>query len=99
MGYHKFTAGCLVPKTILAQQLISLSSIPYLASSISRSGGKTISQSGSQDDLTQAEFDAMVEDLNTEFEEKFSREDLADCCSTEELDQLFQPPVKTTNPE
>jgi hypothetical protein len=32
----------------------------------------------------------MVEDCNTEFEEKFSREDLEDFCSTEELDQLFQ---------
>lgn len=41
----------------------------------------------------------MVEDLNTEFEEKFSREDLEDCCSTEELDQLFQPPAETTAPE
>jgi hypothetical protein len=32
----------------------------------------------------------MVEDCNTEFEKKFSREDLEDFCSTEELDQLFQ---------
>ena len=73
-----------------------LYSTPNLASS---NGGKTISQSGSPDNLTQAEFDAMVEGLNTEFEEKFSREDLADCCSTEELDQLFQPTVETTNPD
>jgi hypothetical protein len=65
----------------------------------SSNGGKTINQSGSPDDLTQAEFDAMVEDLNTEFDEKFSREDLEDCCSTEELDQLFQPPAETTAPE
>lgn len=65
----------------------------------SSNGGKTINQSGSPDDLTQAEFDAMVEDLNTEFEEKFSREDLEDCCSAEELDQLFQPPAETAESE
>jgi hypothetical protein len=65
----------------------------------SNNGGKAISQSGSPDDLTQAEFDAMVEDLNTEFEKKFSREDLEDCCSTEELDQLFQPSAETAEPE
>jgi hypothetical protein len=32
----------------------------------------------------------MLQDLDTEFEEKVSREDLEDFCSTEELDQLFQ---------
>jgi hypothetical protein len=40
----------------------------------------------------------MVEDCNTEFEEQFSREDLEDFCSTEELDQLFQRQEETTPP-
>jgi hypothetical protein len=41
----------------------------------------------------------MLQDLDTEFEEKVSREDLEDFCSTEELDQLFQPHITAANPE
>jgi hypothetical protein len=41
----------------------------------------------------------MLEDLDVEFEKKVSREDLEDFCSEEELDQLFQRHIATTNSE